>query len=924
MKIGLVGGGRGKTDLPWWFSLWYHPPRREERQFVSVGDGAALVSRARRLVLGPVCHRTKSLFGLIRIRRFICGMPTMQQLWVRVSAALGILSTLGGGTAYYLRNADFEEAGVPMVAQASPERSPAVPLPLHPGSGSQDPTVRAEQPFDAGRPDVAHAAGSSGESQAGVVAASWGDSDRGRGGGSFPTVPTDPTAAQPAPPDPYSSSSGGAEPRAPSYDSQVATRAAAPPADPTQLPSGDAEYPTSTGHHDRGNDPGDFKSPDGSAFTPLRPEPGFTQPSMHSRAANQDRPASRLAAPETFSEANDQVEVGEGGAANADLGNAPSGNSELVNPRSPQAEPAPLPSDPTDRFASRSSFPTDPTTVASTRDAAEGESAANSHRGANGEPHEPAAFPESEPTRPVPTGRTATSIAEPTPWLSGTAATPISDAPSSDAVGEASSAIPPGDRDLSAPLTDRPRLASPRPGPRNTEGRQQPTIVIEKRAPAEIQVGQPAQFELVIQNPGQTIAHQVIITDQIPAGTRFVDSVPPPTEQEGDLVAWQIEQLAPGDAATITIQLLPLTEGEIGSVAQVSFQAQASVRTRCTKPELVVEQRVPEKVLIGEEAIVQIAVMNQGSGAATKILLEENVPAGLAHAAGQELEYEIGTLQPGETRRLELSLKAVQAGMVENRLTVRAANGVAVEHAAAFEVTAPQLQVELAGPKRRYVDREVTYQVGVGNPGTAMANQVALVAHLPKGLKFVSTGGQGRYHAATHTVHWALQQLGPGEEGFVELTAVPQETGDLKLRLEGVADRNLTSSSEWVTAVDGIVGLVFSISDLHDPIELGRPNTYEIRVANQGTKPATGVQLLVDLASGLTPVSGEGPTRVTISQQAVQIAPLEQLAAGEEAVYQVTVEGTAVGDHLLNVSLKSAEVTTPVTKQESTKVYSDQ
>jgi uncharacterized repeat protein (TIGR01451 family) len=848
----------------------------------------------------------------------------MQQLWVRVSAALGILSTLGGGAAYYLRNADFEEAGVvPMVAQASPERSPAVPLRLHSDPHSQDSAVQVNQPFDADEADVAHAAGLSGESKAGVVAASWGDADPGRGGGAFPTIPSDPHATPWTPPDPDSNLPGGAEPDALPDDATMTTRAAALPSDPTQ-PPGDVEYPTATGGRDLGNASGDFNAPDSSAFTPLRPAPGFTRPSGNARAAAPDRPGSRLAAPETFSETEGQVEADAVGPFNREFDAEHTVNSDRMDPRTAETDSAEPPSDPTDRFASRSSFPTDPTSGASARDASEGESAANSRRGANGEPLEPAAFPDSEPTKPVPTGRTVTSIQEPTPWPSDTAATPISDASISDAEGEASSAMPLGDHGRFIPQDDGPTLVSPLPGPRVLEGRQQPTIVMEKRAPVEIQVGQPAQFELVIQNPGQTVAHHVIITDQIPEGTRFVDSVPPPTEHEGDLVAWQIEQLAPGDTATIAIQLLPLTEGEIGSVAQVSFQAQASVRTRCTKPELVVEQRVPEKVLIGEEAIIQIAVMNQGSGAATKILLEENVPAGLAHAAGKELEYEIGTLQPGETRRLELTLKAVQAGLVENRLTVRAANGLAVEHAATFEVTAPQLQVDLTGPKRRYVDREVTYQVGVGNPGTAMASQVALVAHLPKGLKFVSTGGQGQYHAATHTVHWALQQLGPGEEGFVELTAIPQETGDLKLRLEGVADRNLQSASEWVTAVDGIVGLVFTISDLHDPIELGRPNTYEIRVANQGTKPATGVQLLVDLANGLTPVSGEGPTRVTISQQAVQIAPLEKLGAGEEAVYQVTVEGTTVGDHLLNVSLKSAEVTTPVTKQESTKVYSDQ
>ena len=68
--------------------------------------------------------------------------------------------------------------------------------------------------------------------------------------------------------------------------------------------------------------------------------------------------------------------------------------------------------------------------------------------------------------------------------------------------------------------------------------------------------------------------------------------------------------------------------GEIGSVAQVTFQAQASVRTICTKPQLSLELTVPEQVLIGTTATIEIVVTNTGSGAATNVVIEEDVPDG--------------------------------------------------------------------------------------------------------------------------------------------------------------------------------------------------------------------------------------------------------------------------------------------------------
>ena len=45
----------------------------------------------------------------------------------------------------------------------------------------------------------------------------------------------------------------------------------------------------------------------------------------------------------------------------------------------------------------------------------------------------------------------------------------------------------------------------------------------------------------------------------------------------------------------------------------------------------------------------------------------------------------------------------------------------------------PSWTLALNGPKRRYLEREATYQLSVANPGTAPAKHVELVAYLPRG-----------------------------------------------------------------------------------------------------------------------------------------------------------------------------------------------
>ena len=90
----------------------------------------------------------------------------------------------------------------------------------------------------------------------------------------------------------------------------------------------------------------------------------------------------------------------------------------------------------------------------------------------------------------------------------------------------------------------------------------------------------------------------------------------------------ELPSLKTNEEVILSINLLPKVAGEIGSVAQATFQTQASVRTLCTKPQLTLELSVPEQVLIGTAAALEIVVTNIGSGAATNVVIEEDVPEG--------------------------------------------------------------------------------------------------------------------------------------------------------------------------------------------------------------------------------------------------------------------------------------------------------
>ena len=108
--------------------------------------------------------------------------------------------------------------------------------------------------------------------------------------------------------------------------------------------------------------------------------------------------------------------------------------------------------------------------------------------------------------------------------------------------------------------------------------------------------------------------------DIVPQGTRLVETSPHATEQSDGSLVWQLGTMKPGEEKSVSLQLMPVGEGEIGSVATVMFAAQASARStsasgtrpspvamtpRITPPER--RRRVSARVSMSEMATILLA-----------------------------------------------------------------------------------------------------------------------------------------------------------------------------------------------------------------------------------------------------------------------------------------------------------------------------
>lgn len=468
-----------------------------------------------------------------------------------------------------------------------------------------------------------------------------------------------------------------------------------------------------------------------------------------------------------------------------------------------------------------------------------------------------------------------------------------------------------------------------RPGPLQLEGVQSPQLAVEKRGPREIQVGKPVRYEVLVRNVGSAIANDVVLRDAIPFGTTLITTTPPASPANaaggidaGDLV-WSLGQLPPGGQARVVIELMPQAEGEIGSVASVSFRAEASVRSRATKPAVAIACSEPQPTLIGRDAAITITVSNPGTGIATGVVLEGFLPENVSHRSGRELEFDIGQLKPGEARTIELVLGTRGPGVHQARFAARADGGLLAEQGVKLEVTAPTLELAIDMPSRRFLQRSATCEIAMVNAGTATARSIELAAQLPPGVRFVRANNAGWHDERTHRVLWNLEELPPGETGAVEVVVMPVELGPQKIVAAARSADGLADQVTHVCEVEGLAALFFEVTDSEDPIEVNGVTEYVVRVGNQGTKPATGVRLAATLLGDLEPVEARGPSGHRVDNLTVSFEPLAKLAPAEEAIFRVRAKGRTAGDQRVQVQLTSEDHPAPITKEEVTRVYDD-
>lgn len=482
-------------------------------------------------------------------------------------------------------------------------------------------------------------------------------------------------------------------------------------------------------------------------------------------------------------------------------------------------------------------------------------------------------------------------------------------------------ASPPSSAALSRPASAVNESGNVAP-PVNQTVTQSPVVFLEKVGPATISAGKQLTYEIVARNVASVPLSKVVVEDQIPAGLRFIGAEPSP-EVRGEHLVWNLGNLDSGAESRIKVEIQATGDGELNSNATVTFSASAAMKLQITRPRLSLAMSGPEGVQVGDVAEFLVTVVNEGTGPACGVVLHASLPQGLWHVHGRYIDAEIGNLAPGATKTIPLQLTAVKSGSQINEITVTADDGLKASAKATVLATEAVLTLRHAGPKRRFLNREAQFEIELANGGTAPAENVRVMDVLPEGLEFIAASEGGIHDPATRTVSWKIDALNPAHKRSMSVKVVAKTPGELVNRAVAQANRVQEIKSEAAIRVEGMPALLLEVVDLENPIEVGAETTYEIRILNQGTAPATGILITADVPAGMTPKSASGPTQFRVQGQQVIFEPVVKLAPRADALYRVRVIGLQPGDLRFKVQMSSEQMHNPVIQEEWTHVYND-
>lgn len=407
---------------------------------------------------------------------------------------------------------------------------------------------------------------------------------------------------------------------------------------------------------------------------------------------------------------------------------------------------------------------------------------------------------------------------------------------------------------------------------------------------------------------------EVILSTTLPEGVSFVRSQPE-AKVDGRIVTWTFGSISKGQTIPAKIVLKCEREGDICTCFCVKATPVAFCALLCAKPVLTCEKCGPLEVCPGDPINYTITVTNIGTATAEEVVIVDNLPDGVDHASGQRsLSFKLGSLEPCQSKKVNICATACKRGKVTNTAIVSACNANQTSCEFTTCVCCCAIECNKVGPKEVPVGQNADYQITVFNSGDKTLHEVVVTDMAPSATSIVTAPGA---NISGKQAVWKLRELKAGEKVTFNVTLTTCTPGFFVNRVNVTDCEACNTSCEFGTQWKGRPALDMCIASSENPICVGETTRYKIIVTNKGQEYDSNVVVVANFPPELVPVDSSGPTAAKVNGQTVTFAPFANLAPRQTLEYYVTVKANAAGDLRPKIQVSSDFIKNPITEEES-------
>ena len=318
----------------------------------------------------------------------------------------------------------------------------------------------------------------------------------------------------------------------------------------------------------------------------------------------------------------------------------------------------------------------------------------------------------------------------------------------------------------------------------------QPKLQLKKTAPAEVLLCDPIPVKFVVTNSGSGSARNVKIEDTLPAGLR--------TAEGRSKLVFDAGTLATGQSRQFSATLKASKTGKYVNKAVASSAAglkdESETTTIVRQPVLAISKTGPEKRYLGRSVDYDITVTNKGDAPAKNLVLEDQLPLGVKFVAASnggkalagKVSWNLGTLAPGSSRKVSVTVMPNEAGTLTNTVSATAtcAEGVTASvktlvagiPAVLLEVIDIEDPVELGS--------QTTYVIIATNQGSSPGTNISIVCTLEDNEQYISSTGATRGAIEGNTITFVpLRSLAPKAKATWRVVVKAVKTGDVRFKV---------------------------------------------------------------------------------------------------------------------------------------------